>query len=134
MMQYRHIVWDWNGTLLDDVQASVNTINQLLAVRSLPRTDASRYRELFGFPVRNYYTAIGFRLENENWDLLARTYHDIYLASATPMPAMTPPPFRIPIIRGVCLGLPIALASLGRLVKENPSPSPKISENRKRLK
>ena len=80
MLPYRHIVWDWNGTLLDDVQASVNTINKLLAARALPPTDIDRYRELFGFPVRNYYTAIGFRLENENWDLLARTYHDIYLA------------------------------------------------------
>jgi phosphoglycolate phosphatase len=80
MLPYRHIVWDWNGTLLDDVQASMNAINQLLAARSLPRTDIVRYRELFGFPVRNYYTAIGFQLEDEDWNLLARTYHDIYLA------------------------------------------------------
>ena len=80
MPAYRHIVWDWNGTLLDDVQASVNAINCLLAARALPRTDIPCYRELFGFPVRNYYTAIGFRLEEENWDLLARTYHDLYLA------------------------------------------------------
>ena len=80
MLAYRHIVWDWNGTLLDDVQASVNTINQLLASRSLPPTDTIRYREHFGFPVRNYYTTIGFSLEKENWDLLARTYHDLYLA------------------------------------------------------
>ena len=79
MIPYRHIVWDWNGTLLDDVQASVNTINRLLASRSLPATDTNRYRDRFGFPVRNYYTAIGFRLEQENWDLLARTYHDFYL-------------------------------------------------------
>ena len=80
MPPIRHIVWDWNGTLLDDVQASVNTINQLLASRSLPPTDIACYRERFGFPVRNYYTAIGFRLEQENWNQLARTYHDLYLA------------------------------------------------------
>ncbi|MEI8242050.1 MAG: HAD family hydrolase [bacterium] len=80
MTPYRHIVWDWNGTLLDDVQASVNTINRLLAARALPRTDTAAYRGLFGFPVRNYYAAMGFRLEQENWDLLARTYHDYYLA------------------------------------------------------
>ncbi len=79
MPPYRHIVWDWNGTLLDDVQASVNTLNQLLASRALPPTDPDRYRELFGFPVKNYYTAIGFCMESENWDLLARTYHNLYL-------------------------------------------------------
>jgi phosphoglycolate phosphatase len=80
MRTYRHIVWDWNGTLLDDVQASVSTINRLLADRGLPPTDVPRYRTEFGFPVRAYYAAIGFQLEQENWDLLARTYHDIYLA------------------------------------------------------
>jgi len=83
MIPCRHMVWDWNGTLLDDVQASVNTINQLLAVRSLPPTDVKRYRELFGFPVKNYYAALGFRLDQENWDLLARTYHDLFLADPT---------------------------------------------------
>jgi phosphoglycolate phosphatase len=77
---YHHIVWDWNGTLLDDVAASVNTINQLLASRALPPTDTTRYRDLFGFPVRDYYVTMGFHLETEDWDLLARTYHDLYLA------------------------------------------------------
>lgn len=75
---YRHIVWDWNGTLLDDVQASVNTINRLLAARALPLTEVSHYREHFGFPVRDYYTAMGFCLEKEDWNLLAQTYHDLY--------------------------------------------------------
>lgn len=80
---YRHIVWDWNGTLLDDVQASVNAINVLLAERRLPPTDPLRYRELFGFPVRNYYLALGFELAREDWDALARRYHDLYLADTT---------------------------------------------------
>ena len=80
MPPFRQIVWDWNGTLLNDVQASVNTINPLLASHSLPPTDVDHYRELFGFPVRNYYTAMGFSLENEDWDLLARTFHVLFLA------------------------------------------------------
>ena len=110
MSTYRHIVWDWNGTLLDDVQASVNAINRLLATRSLPRTDASRYRDQFGFPVRNYYTAIGFRLENENWDLLARTYHDLYLAD----PSIRLHTDAVPVLRGCCdagLGLSVLSAA-----------------------
>jgi phosphoglycolate phosphatase len=81
---YQHIVWDWNGTLLDDVTTSVNTINQLLAARALPPIDTAGYRASFGFPVRNYYLTLGFQLENENWDRLARTYHDLYLADTSP--------------------------------------------------
>lgn len=77
---YRQLVWDWNGTLLDDVQASVNAINRLLKARRLPLTDAAHYRASFGFPVRDYYLALGFQLDHEDWDLLARTYHDYFLA------------------------------------------------------
>lgn len=80
MRTYRHIIWDWNGTLLDDVQASVNALNQLLAQRALPPTDVPTYRRDFGFPVRNYYPTIGIHPEKEDWDRLARIYHDLYLA------------------------------------------------------
>ena len=83
MHPYRQIVWDWNGTLLDDVQASVNAINVLLVERRLPTIDPASYREIFGFPVRNYYLALGFQLEREDWDALARKYHDLYLADPT---------------------------------------------------
>ena len=33
MIPYRHIVWDWNCTLLDDVLPAVNAINRMLAAR-----------------------------------------------------------------------------------------------------
>lgn len=79
-MLLRHIIWDWNGTLLDDTQASINAINALLAMRDLPRLDLPTYRERFGFPVRNFYQAVGFQLDQENWDALARDFHDRFLA------------------------------------------------------
>jgi len=69
-----HIVWDWNGTLQNDVQAAVNGINRLLIERGLPPVDIEKHRRLFSFPVSNYYTALGFKLEEENWDLLAKHF------------------------------------------------------------
>lgn len=92
---YRQIVWDWNGTLLDDVQASVNAINVLLMERRLPTIDQASYRDIFGFPVRNFYLALGFHLERENWDALARQYHDLYLAD----PSIRLWPEAIPVLR-----------------------------------
>jgi phosphoglycolate phosphatase len=108
--RYRQIVWDWNGTLLDDVQASVNAINRLLADRSLPPTHLERYRETFGFPVRNYYTAIGFRLECEDWDALARDYHALFLAD----PSIRVRPEAVPVLqfcRNAGIGLSVLSAS-----------------------
>ena len=79
-----HIVWDWNGTLQDDVQAAVNGINVLLARRGLPLSTLEIHRRHFGFPVRNYYTALGFRLEDEDWDELSQSYYDAFYSDPTP--------------------------------------------------
>ena len=82
-MRVQHIIWDWNGTLLDDTQAGVNAINAMLATRGLPQIDVPHYREVFGFPVINFYRTLGFRLEQENWDSVAREFHDLFLADTT---------------------------------------------------
>ena len=57
---YRHLIWDWNGTLLDDLDLSIAVMNSLLARRRLPRLDRARYHALFDFPVRAYYERLGF--------------------------------------------------------------------------
>ncbi len=82
-MRFRHIIWDWNGTLLDDTQAGVNAVNGMLAARGLPQIDIPRYRDVFGFPVSDFYRTIGFRLEEEDWDAMARDFHDRFLADDT---------------------------------------------------
>lgn len=82
-MRFHHIIWDWNGTLLDDTQAGVNAVNAMLAARSLPILDVTAYRELFGFPVKAFYRTVGFRLEEEDWDAMAREFHTLFLADAS---------------------------------------------------
>jgi phosphoglycolate phosphatase len=72
--KYRHIVWDWNGTLLDDVDIVVDVMNNLLRRRQLPLLDNARYRELFCFPVRDYYSAVGLDLEKEPFARLAEEW------------------------------------------------------------
>lgn len=73
-----HILWDWNGTLLDDTQAALNTLNIMLARRRGRPIEMGYYRDHFAFPVKPFYKAIGVCLENEDWDALAQEYHDTY--------------------------------------------------------
>ena len=73
-----HILWDWNGTLLDDTQAALDTLNIMLAKRGAAPIAMDFYRDHFAFPVKPFYKSIGVCLENEDWDALAREYHDIY--------------------------------------------------------
>ena len=70
-----YIIWDWNGTLLDDVGAAVNALNRMLAVRGVPSTTLEYYRGHFGFPVRPFYAELGVDLEHEDWDRICLDFH-----------------------------------------------------------
>lgn len=76
------IVWDWNGTLFDDVPVCVEVENRLLARRGLPLLTVERYREIFTFPVEEYYRAAGLDLEKEPFPALAEEYITGYNAAA----------------------------------------------------
>lgn len=76
----QHIIWDWNGTLQNDVVAAVVGINVLLEQRGMPLVDVEKHRELFSFPARNYYIALGFDLEKENWEEMSNTFIKAFLA------------------------------------------------------
>ena len=73
----KYVLWDWNGTLFNDVEAGMNAANAMLRRRGIPEITLERYRASFGFPVRNFYTAVGFRLEEEDWDAMAVEYHNL---------------------------------------------------------
>lgn len=77
-----HIVWDWNGTLLDDTRAALGALNAMLARRSLPAITLESYRSRFHFPAREYYDEIGMDIPDTEWDAVAREYHDSYDAES----------------------------------------------------
>ena len=70
-----YIVWDWNGTLLDDVDAGVNALNRMLAARGLPAITRDFYRARFRFPVRPLYAEIGMDPDAE-WDRICVEFHE----------------------------------------------------------
>jgi phosphoglycolate phosphatase len=76
--QIRSVIWDWNGTLLNDVSVSLNSVNRLLAVRKLETITLSCYLDVFTFPVREYYEKIGFDFSNESFDIIAHQFIEIY--------------------------------------------------------
>ena len=72
------VVWDWNGTLLDDVGKSIESMNPLLVKRGLPTLTLERYLEAFRFPVKKYYESIGFDFSKESFDVPAFEFMDNY--------------------------------------------------------
>ena len=66
--QYKHIIWDWNGTLVDDGWLFVDVMNSILQRREMDTITLEKYREIFGFPVKDYYIKLGFDLEKEPFE------------------------------------------------------------------
>jgi phosphoglycolate phosphatase len=65
--QYKHIIWDWNGTLLNDAWLFVEIMNSVLENRNMATISLEKYRKIFGFPVKDYYKKLGFNLEKESF-------------------------------------------------------------------
>lgn len=75
----QHIIWDWNGTLFNDVGLAVNTINQLLAEYELPALSQEQYKQQFGFPVIDFYLKIGFDFDQHDVHAASDRFVDIYM-------------------------------------------------------
>ncbi len=72
------IIWDWNGTLLNDLGLCVSSINVLLGKRNLSALNTQKYREVFSFPVREYYETIGFDFSSEDFEVPAMEFISLY--------------------------------------------------------
>jgi phosphoglycolate phosphatase len=78
LAKIRHVIWDWNGTLLDDAWLCIEITNGLLSARNLETMTPQRYQDLFDFPVRVYYERLGFDLEAESFETLGSAFIDTY--------------------------------------------------------
>ena len=66
------IFWDWNGTLMDDVDFTHSCLNWMLETHGYPqRYDLAAYREIFGFPIEEYYIRAGFNFAKHPYAELA---------------------------------------------------------------
>ena len=82
-MEYTYCIWDFNGTLFDDVGASINAVNTLLRERGLPTLDSKKkYHEVFDFPIIDYYRRIGFDFDKEPYQVIAPIWVGLYLENS----------------------------------------------------
>ena len=78
LKKYRHIIWDWNGTLFDDIEVCVDILNGMLGRRCMGLISCRDYREKFDFPVQDFYRRIGFDFSDESFDIVANEFMDEY--------------------------------------------------------
>lgn len=75
----RTMIWDYNGTIVDDAQLCVDVENKMLAERGM-KADYSleKYRSLFIFPVQEYYYKLGYTFEKESYDEVSEEFNRLY--------------------------------------------------------
>ena len=85
----RLIIWDFNGTIIDDTATCLSIENKMLKDRKMKYGyTVEDYRNLFCFPIINYYKKLGYTFENESYQEISNEFHRDYAALFNEIPLM----------------------------------------------
>lgn len=75
------LIWDFNGTIIDDVDYCIEIENTMLRERNMDFISTyEQYRRDFCFPVIDYYYKIGYTFEEESYADISVEFNDMYNA------------------------------------------------------
>ena len=79
-----HLVWDWNGTLLNDLDLVVACTNTVFASEGGPMVTAEEHRVRFRRPIADYYAEVlGRAVDAAAFGRLDKIFHDAYRVGLT---------------------------------------------------
>lgn len=78
MQDYSHILWDWNGTLLDDSSICVDILNTVLTSNNLEPIALETYRNIFEFPVHRFYRNLSSKLDDSTLSSMSKQFMSSY--------------------------------------------------------
>jgi phosphoglycolate phosphatase len=76
--KYKHVIWDWNGTMLNDVELCVDIGNNLFRKKNIPLITVEKYKSIFTIPVKDYYVNAGFDFSEESFEVVGKEWMDEY--------------------------------------------------------
>ena len=77
MKKYSLLIWDFNGTLLDDVGAALASVNDMLERRQKKPINLEEYRLYIDVPIRHFYERV-LDLDNEDYQAVLKEYQTGY--------------------------------------------------------
>ena len=72
----KHIIWDFNGTLLNDTQLSLDVDNNVFEKLGIPCITLDDYRNNMTMPVRDFYPTVGVDYSVHSYETIARLWLD----------------------------------------------------------
>ncbi len=73
-----HIIWDWNGTILDDVHLCIDIVSGIAERHGAEKVTRESYLRKFRFPVIEYYKELGFDLNRTSYEHLSKEFFHAY--------------------------------------------------------
>lgn len=78
-----HVIWDWNGTLLDDLAETHRAFVASVRSIGLPAVGLEQYRRTIVQPIRSFYQGLAERpISNGDWATAQETFHSAYEATS----------------------------------------------------
>lgn len=71
MSSIKNVFFDFNGTIIDDVDLCLELLNKILMGQNKPLVDIDRYKDIFTFPIKKYYEAAGVDFNIESFESLS---------------------------------------------------------------
>jgi phosphoglycolate phosphatase len=76
--KYKYVIWDWNGTIFNDVKLCVDVGNNLFKKKDKNTISIEKYRSIFTIPVKDYYIAVGFDFTVDSFEEIGKEWMDEY--------------------------------------------------------
>ena len=67
----KHVFLDFNGTLINDLDLCLDLLNEILIGQNKKTVTKEEYKEIFTFPIKDYYSAAGVDFNIESYESLA---------------------------------------------------------------
>lgn len=74
----KYVFFDFNGTILDDVNLCLNLLNKLLTLQNKKNLDIFEYRNVFTFPIKKYYELAGIDFNLNSFEELSEIFINNY--------------------------------------------------------
>ena len=80
MRNFRNLIWDFNGTIIDDARLCCEAYNYVLGLHGKPGITQDHLAKIWNLPVRGFFANFDFENLDQVIDLLCEQFHDFYAA------------------------------------------------------
>lgn len=80
------VFFDFNGTIIDDLALCLDLLNYMLDLEGKKKVSLERYKEIFTFPIIDYYKLAGFDFKGRSFEELSHIFIDLYQKASLSCP------------------------------------------------